>query len=359
MGVRAPFLRLLIPAAVLAGGCARPVATRPPEPPTVLVTRPVAESAAGVQTYTGTVRPRYETDTGFRVGGKLVTRNVEVGDRVTAGQVLAVLDPTDFDLAVKAAENDRNAAEATARNAAKEEERARRNRASGVISGSEYDTRRASLDTATEQLRKAERSLELARNRLSYCTLRAEVEGVVTGLAAEAGQVVAEGQWVVRVARRGEREAVVGVPEHRLTDLKSAVARVSLWSQNGTDYPAKLREVTPTADPVTRTYQVRFSLTEDCPAELGMTVTVHLHPYTPAAAVSVPLSAVTKAGEQPGVWVVDSKTGKLTLTPVRVREYRHDRAVLSGGLGGNEWVVRAGIHKLDPALTVRVREGQR
>jgi RND family efflux transporter MFP subunit len=325
----------------------------------VLVTRPVVESSAGVQTYTGTVRPRYETDVGFRVGGKLITRKVEIGDRVSAGQVLAVLDPTDFDLAVKAAENDRNAAVATARNAELEEERARQAWANRVISASEYDLRKANLDTATEQLRKTERSLELARNRLSYATLRAEAEGVVTALGAEAGQVVAEGQWVVRVARSGEREAVVGVPEHKHVDLKSATAKVSLWSHNGTDYPATLREIAPSADPVTRTYQVRFSLPADCPAELGMTVTVHLHPYTSTPAVSVPLSAVTKTGEQPGVWIVDPKTGKLTLTPVQVKEYRHDRAVLSGGLRGNELVVRAGVQKLDPAITVRVQESQR
>ncbi|HJZ53711.1 MAG TPA: efflux RND transporter periplasmic adaptor subunit, partial [Gemmataceae bacterium] len=287
MGVRATLLRLLIPFAVLVTGCAQPAAPRPPEPPTVLVTRPVVESSAGEQTYTGTVRPRYETDAGFRVGGKLVARKVEVGDRVSAGQVLAALDPTDFELAVKAAENDRNAAEATAQNATLEEERGRRARASGVLSASEYDARKVNLDTATEQLRKAERSLEMARNRLSYCTLRAEADGVITGLGAEAGQVVAEGQWVVRIARRGEREAVVGVPEHKLADLKSAAAKVSLWSQTGADYPATLREIAPSADPVTRTYQVRLSLPESCPAELGMTVTVHLTPYTPAA-VSVP-----------------------------------------------------------------------
>ena len=356
MGVRATLLRSLIPAAVLAAGCARPDATRHSEPPTVLVTRPVSESAPCLQTYTGSVRPRYETNVAFRVVGKLIARKVEVGDRVTAGQVLSVLDPTDFELAVKAAENDRNAAEATARNAELEEERSRRARVSGVISASEYDARKANLDTATEQLQKAGRSLEMARNRLSYTTLRAEAEGVVTAIAAEAGQVVAEGQWVVRVARNGQREAVVGVPEHRLADLKSAHAKVSLWSQNGTDYPATLREIAPTADPVTRTYQARFSLSEDCPAELGMTVTVHLRPHTSAAAVSVPLSAVMKTGEQPGVWVVEPKTGKLTLTPVQVKEYRHDRAVLSSGLAGNEFVVRAGVHKLDSALTVRVRE---
>jgi len=358
MGVRATLLRLLIPSAILAAGCAKPALVRPPAPPTVFVTRPVVESAAGVQTYTGTVRPRYETDTGFRVGGKLIARKVEVGERVSSGQVMAALDPTDFDLAVKAAENDRNAAMATARNAESEEERARRARASGVISPSEYDARKANLDTATEQLRKAERSLEMARNRLSYSTLRAEGEGVITAVAAETGQVVAEGQWVVRVARNGQREAVVGVPEHRLADLKSARAQVSLWSKNGTDYPATLREVTPTADPATRTYQVRFSLPENCPAELGMTVTVSLHPYTSAAAVSVPLTAVTRSGDQSGVWVVEPKTGRVTLTPVEVKEYRHDRAVLSGGLGEQELVVRAGTHKLDPAIAVRIRESQ-
>jgi multidrug efflux system membrane fusion protein len=356
MSTHGAILRLLIPFTAVLAGCRPQVATRSPEPPTVVVTKPAVEAAARTQTYTGTVRPRYETDHGFRVGGKLVARKVEVGDHVTVGQVLAALDETDLAISVRAAENDVKAATALALDARQELDRTRQLRATNATSASECDLRTANYDSANEQLRKAERMLELAKNRLGYCTLRADADGLVTGVSAEVGQVVAEGQPVVKIARQGHREAVVAVPEHKLADVKAMHAQVSLWAKPADSVPTTLRELTPSADPSTRTYQAKFPLPDDYLAELGMTVTVQLCPSPGAVKLAVPLSAVAQRSNQPGVWVVEPKSRKLSFTAVTVAEYRQDLAVLSSGLTGNEWVVRAGVQKLDAGLAVRVRE---
>jgi len=177
---------------------------------------------------------------------------------------------------------------------------------------------------------------------------------VITALPAEAGQVVAEGQVVARLARDGEREAVVSLPENQAVAARSARATVTLWAAPGESYSAVLRELSPTADPVTRTYQARFTVRNPGPkVVLGMTATVHLAPAGAAPGYILPLSSVLRTGDRPAVWVVDRRTGALTLTPVEVREYRHETVVLSGGVKPGQLVVTAGVQKLDAGLTVR------
>jgi RND family efflux transporter MFP subunit len=188
--------------------------------------------------------------------------------------------------------------------------------------------------------------------------LSADADGVITALPAEAGQVVAEGQVVARLARDGEREAVISLPENQAIAAKAARATVTLWSVPGESFPAVLRELSPLADPVTRTYQARFTIQNPGPKlVLGMTATVHLTPSSAATGYSLPLSSLLRTGAQPAVWVVDRATGKLTLVPVEVREYRHETVVLSGGVKPGQLVVTAGVQKLDAGLTVRPWEG--
>lgn len=178
-------------------------------------------------------------------------------------------------------------------------------------------------------------------------------------VTVEAGQVVAAGQRVVRVARAGHREAVVSIPEHRLDEAKSGTATVGLWS-SGPDrrFPVKLRELSPAADPTTRTYQARFTIADDVPGvELGMTATVHLSTESGSPTFVLPASALVRQGLQGSVWVV-GESGKLVLVLVTVERYGQDEVVISEGLRGGEWVVRAGVNRLHAGLVVRPVEGK-
>jgi len=347
-------------AVAYSAGGSQPQPATPPaashSPRAVRVQEVTADTTAGEQTYTGIVRARYETDLAFRIGAKIVSRHVEVGQRVAAGAVLFRLDPTDYRLAVKAAEADLTAAEAEVVQATAED--ARLVRLPGAVSTSELEKARSARDVAVGRRDRAKEALTLARNRLSYCELTADAHGVVTALTAEAGQVVAEGQVVARLARDGEREAMVSLPENQAVAAQAARATVTLWAAPGESYPDVLRELSPMADPVTRTYQARFTIRNAGPTVvLGMTATVHLLPANPTPGYGLPLSSLLRTGDRPAVWVVDRRTGSLALTPVEVREYRHETVVLSGGVKPGQLVVTAGVQKLDAGLTVRPWEG--
>ncbi|HVJ81442.1 MAG TPA: efflux RND transporter periplasmic adaptor subunit [Planctomycetia bacterium] len=327
-------------------------------PRAVRVQEVAAAAATGEQSYTGIVRARYETDLAFRVGAKIASRHVEVGQRVAAGAVLFRLDPTDYRLAVKAAEADLTATEAEVVQSSAEDARMARLQDVRAVSFSERDRARSVRDVALGRRDRAKEALTLARNRLSYCDLTADADGVITALPAEAGQVVAEGQVVARLARDGEREAVVSLPENQAVAARSARAAVSLWAAPGEIYPAVLRELSPTADPVTRTYQARFTVRNPGPkVVLGMTATVHLAPTDAARGYVLPLTALLRAGDRPAVWIVDRRSGAITLTPVEVREYRQETVVLSGGVKPGQLAVTAGVQKLDASMAVRPWDG--
>ncbi|HYH66604.1 MAG TPA: efflux RND transporter periplasmic adaptor subunit [Urbifossiella sp.] len=358
MGVRVPLLSLLalVP---LAAGCQKAPAAKLDEPHPVAVLVVAPTEAAATHSFTGVVRARYEADIGFRVSGKVTARSVEVGQRVAAGQTIATLDPSDYELAAKSAAAELGVAEADARNAAAELARAETAIAAGAASRSDLDARRAAADASRDRVTKATRDLELAHNRLAYCTLAADADGLVTAVPVEAGQVVSAGQTVARVARAGHREAVVSIPEHRLDLAKTGTAQVSLWSAaTAAKYPVKLRELSPVADAATRTYQARFAVAADVPGvELGMTATVHLSAGSGGPTFLLPASALVRQGSQGSVWVVGDG-GKLALTPVTVARYGQDEVAISGGLRGGEKVVRAGVNRLHAGLVVRTVEGK-
>lgn len=352
MGVRVPLLTLL--AVVPLAGCQKAPAAKPEEPHPVAVLTVAPTAAAATHSFTGVVRARYEADLGFRVAGKVTARSVEVGQRVAAGQTIATLDPSDYELAAKSAAAELGVAEADARNAAAELARAEAATAAGAASRSDLDARRTAADASRDRVTKAARDLELARNRLAYCTLTADADGLVTAVPVEAGQVVSAGQTVARVARAGHREAVVSIPEHRLDLAKTGAAVLSLWSAgSAAKYPVTLRELSPVADPATRTYQARFTIADTVPGlELGMTATVHLSAGAGGPTFLLPASALVRQGPQGSVWVV-GEGGKLALTPVTVARYGQDEVAISGGLRGGEQVVRAGVNRLHAGLVVR------
>lgn len=337
------------------------MSSRPSAPAATDQVRPVrvhrvATTAPAVRTYTGVVKPRCETDLGFRVAGKVVARAVEVGDRVSAGQVIARLDPADYRLSVQVAEADLAAARAEARNAAKEEERHHQMSAAAAVSRGEQDRVTDGRAAADARVTRAERSLALANNRLGYTELAADADGVVTALPVEVGQVVAEGTPVARVARAGELEAVVNLPENRAGDARST-ARAAVWGQPGGGYAVKLRELSPAADPTTRTYQARFAIPNPGPdVTIGRTVTIHLDPAPARPTVTVPLTAVRQHDGRPAVWRVDGD--RLVSVPVVVVGYRDDAAVIAEGVRPGDVVVAAGVQKLDAGLRVRPWEGK-
>lgn len=339
-------------------GQAKERAAANPEWTVVRAQAVTADGARQEQTYTGIVRARYETDLAFRVGAKIASRHVEVGQRVQAGTLLFRLDPTDFQLAVKAAEADVIAAEAEVLQTSAEDERTNQLHRSGTVSRSDLDKTRSARDVAISRRDRSRETLSLARNRLSYTELLADADGVITALPAESGQVVAEGQVVARLARDGEREATVSIPEHQAIAVQTALASVTLWSAPGHAYPATLRELSPIADPATRTYQARFSIQQsDNKVVLGMTATVHLSAADARPKYVLPLSSLIRNGSQPAVWLMDRATGRLTLATVTVSEYRQESVLIADGVKPGQWVVTAGVQKLDAGMRVRVWEG--
>jgi RND family efflux transporter MFP subunit len=320
----------------------------------VLVSTVHYEAESPSRSFVGTIRPRIEADMGFRVPGKVAKRLVEVGQTVDLGQPLATLDEVDLKLQAEQADAELHAATGVLAQAAAAETRAKDLRAKGWATDAQLDQAKATADEARARLNRAERSVELTNNSLSYATLVADTRGVVTATLIEPGQVVASGQTAIRVARFGEKEAVVAIPETLLGRAKDGVASVSLWSEPNKKYAAKLREIAPAADPATRTYLAKFSLPDAGEnVSLGMTATLTLSDPETTRVARLPLSALFNEGGDPSFYVVDDK-GDVALKPVKVKSYESNDVVISGGVDDGAKVVALGVQKLDPAQKVRV-----
>jgi RND family efflux transporter MFP subunit len=220
--------------ALLLAGCQAETAPAPKAERPVQVQRVQYDSEAATREFVGIVRARHETDLGFRVGGKIVARLVNVGDRVRAGDVIARLDPQDLTLQVESAEAELTAATSSLAQAAADLQRYTTLKARGYAAIADFDRKQAANDEAEGRLARAKRALELARNQLTYAELRADVDAVVTATPAEPGQVVSVGQPVARLAHRGEKEAIVALPEAWLAEAREAKATVRLWSDRST-----------------------------------------------------------------------------------------------------------------------------
>ncbi len=321
----------------------------------VLVTSVHYKAQVSDRSFVGTIRPRIESDLGFRVAGKVSKRLVEVGALVDAGQPLAVLDEVDLNLQAEQAQAELNAATGVLAQAGAAETRAKELRQKGWSTDAQLDQAKAAADEARARLNRAQRSVELTKNSLSYATLVAEAPGVVTATLIEPGQVVTAGQAAIRVARLAEKEVVVAVPETLLTRARSDEAQVSIWSEPHKRYVAKLRELAPSADPATRTYLAKFSVPDaGNEVQLGMTATLILSDPANERVARLPLSALFDQGDGPSLYVADSKTGAVTLERVVVKAYERDDVLISGGVAEGANVVALGVQKLNPAEKVRV-----
>lgn len=341
-------------AVIALTGCNEKVAEKVVPGRPVLVATVHYESESPERSFVGTIKPRIETDMGFRVPGKVAKRLVEVGQTVDIGQPLATLDEVDLKLQAEQAEAEFRAATGVLAQAAASEQRAKDLRAKGWTTDAQMDTSRAAADEARARLNRAERSVELTKNSLSYATLLADTRGVVTATLIDAGQVVSSGQTAIRVARFAEKEAVVAIPETLVGRAKTGVASVSLWSDADKKYTAKLREIAPAADPATRTYLAKFSLPgAGDSVSLGMTATLTLSDAATERVAKLPLSALYSQGGDPSLYIVDDK-GEITLKPVTVKSYESNNVIISGGVNEGEKVVALGVQKLDPAQKVRI-----
>lgn len=344
---------LALGSALLLAGCYADATPTPPKQRAVHVEPVRVESLGEHHAYTGVVRARFETPMAFRVAGKLATRDVDVGAAVKKGQVLATLDATDYNHALAAATSEVKAAEAEVVRARGDEERSKYLFERGHVAQAQVERFAATFRTASERLAAAESQRAIAANRVAYTTLVADADGIVTEVSAERGQVVAEGRPLFSIARMGEKEAVVAIPENRVGDLAQMQARVSFWSQPGKSYATELRELSPQADPATRTYVARFRLLEQPGrVDLGMTATIDLSKPAAEARIRVPVSAIWYRGDAAQVWRAHAN-GKLDAVPVMVRELGQETALVSGALADGDTIVTLGVHRLDESMQVR------
>jgi RND family efflux transporter MFP subunit len=306
--------------------------------------------------YFGSVQARYEVDQAFRVGGKVVSRKVDIGQKVCQGDVIAVLDNTDYKLAVEAAQQQLAAAEAQAQQAQSDRRRLDALKIDGSVSPSDDEKARSNAQTTRATAEAEARKLELARNRLEYTTLRASQDGVVTSVKFEVGQVVAEGQPIVSIAKDGEPEIVVNVPEDRLSAFKASRYKAALTSAPDQSFDVVLRELSPQAASTTRTFRARLRPATPRPLPLGASATLVVErPVGDTPAAVIPASAITQNNGQPAVWIVrragSEAVGTVNLINVAVQGYRNDQVLVSGPPTG-ELVVTAGVQKMAPGLRV-------
>jgi RND family efflux transporter MFP subunit len=345
---------LLIALAAALAGCGGK------KEPEVLV-RPVRSeivaggASADSATYTAEIRSRYETDLSFQVSGKVVNRAVDVGATVKKGQLLAQLDQTDQQLGVDAARGAVPAAQSDLDRSRSEAARFRDLLERGLTTRAQYEAQQTQVRSAEAKLSAATADFRLAQQRLGYTTLRAGEDGVVTRVSVEAGTVVAAGQRAFSIARPSELEAVFDVPDGRIGEVVAGSAvLINPLSGDSAAWAGSVREISPSADPVTRTYQVRTSIVKPPPTlRLGMTVSVTLPRVGGVPNISLPSMAIFQKDGKPAVWIV-SADSTVELRPVVVERYDTDRVYVADGIRTGERVVTAGVHRLAPGEKVKL-----
>lgn len=340
--------------ALLLAACGKPAPVVEPVRAVKLLTVGEGRLASGHE-YAGEVRARVESRLGFRVAGKIVRRAVEPGQRVAAGALLAQLDARDYQLAADAGRAQVQAATTQRDLAAADLKRFEALREQGFISGAEIERRGAQLQAAQATLDQARAQLANQGNQAAYTHLVADAAGVVTGVEAEVGQVVAAGTPVVRIAQDGPRDAVFAVPEDRVAAMPIGLPmEVRRWA-GGQALSGSVREVAASADPVTRTYAVKVALAGEAPP-LG--ATVYVAPRAGGAqgvpVIKLPTSALRQEGAGSAVWVYDAASGTVRSQPVQVATADGNDAVIAAGLVPGMQVVTSGVHVLTPGQKVTV-----
>lgn len=333
-------------------GCDKTAETQTqPRPALVVQANSKTEFAMGLS---GEVKPRYESAQGFRINGKIMERLVEVGATVTKGQVLARLDKADTNLAAQASQANVQAANADYELAKVELNRQRELFDRKTTPRSSLDTAEARFNAAKARLQQARAQASASGNQTRYASLTADIDGVVTDIKAEPGQVVEAGQVIARIADPSQLEVAIAVPESRMAGIVPGVpVRVRLWASREKLFQGAVREVSPSADSLTRTFQVRVAITDpDEQVRIGMTAGVLFVMARDKALMLLPLPAVSQFNNATVVWVVD-KNNQVQPMPVQVDQFREDGVLISEGLQGDEQIVAVGVQALTPGQTVR------
>jgi multidrug efflux system membrane fusion protein len=350
-------LSLLLPLmfSALLTACSKPA----PPPADVRPVRAItlaAVAAGSSAEFSGDVRPRFESRLGFRVGGKISARKVDVGTLVHRGTLLMQLDPQDLRLGQAQAQASLRAAETSFELAQAELKRYQGLRAQNFVSQAVLDEKVAAARSSQATVESSRAALREQSNQAGYASLVSDTDGVVTAIDAEVGQVVAAGTPVVRVARTDEKEVVIGVPEDQVGALRKVSAiRVKLWADPNASIDGRIREVSPMADPATRTYTVKVAVPAREDVRLGMTAVVqlvHRADGADAARLRVPTSALHQDKGVASVWVVEN--GAVRLVPVQVGGVAGNDVVLAGGVQAGQVVVTAGVNLLKNGQKVRI-----
>lgn len=348
---------LLAAAALVLTGCGKKVEPVEEVRPVRLMQLSPAQGRTDFE-FSGEVRPRIESRLGFRVGGKIAARLVDVGASVRKGQPLARLDPTDLALAETGARAQFDAAKTDRDLAAADLKRYKELAARNFISAAELQRRQATFDSADARLGQAQANLRNQSNQTGYAVLTADADGVVTAIDTEVGQVVTPGQPVIRVAQTAEKEVAIGLPEDQV-DMLHGISEVSIhtWSDPDRALPGRVREISAAADPVTRTYPTRVSIPNP-PADLriGMTAVVSFTRTGQAAAIRVPLTALLQDRGSNQVWIYQpGANGAGTVKPVSVTlgEAQGNLIEVRQGLAPGQTIVTAGVHLLKPGQKVK------
>jgi RND family efflux transporter MFP subunit len=300
------------------------------------------------------VEARVQSDLGFRVGGKILERSVNMGQRVQKGQVLMRLDSVDLKLSLAAQQANVEAARAKYTQTKADEARFGTLVKSGAVSRQEYDQARAALDSAKAQLDAAEAQAKVSGNSSEYAVLLADAHGVIVRTLSEPGQVVAAGQTVIQLAHDGPREALIDLPEGVRPDL-GTTASARLYGRDQM-YQARLRELSDAADPASRTFAARYVLEgEAASAPLGSTITIGLltKQTSGSQSVQLPVGAIHDRGHGPGVWIVDDKS-EVKFRFVTIASIGKEEVVVSGGVQAGEKVVALGAHLLHESQVVNL-----
>ncbi len=353
----------IVLASALLAACSKPE----PAPAPVRAVKVITVGEVGLQSafeYSGEVRARVEQRLGFRVAGKVIQRQAEVGQRVKAGQILAQLDPQDYRLAADAA---RAAVAAAATNrdlAAADFKRFQSLKDQNFISGAELERREAALKAAEAQVNQAQAQLANTGNQVGYANLVATAAGVVVAVEAEVGQVVSAGTPVVRVAQDGPRDVVFSVPEGQLALIAVGTqAKAKRWDATSADVQGAVRELAASADPLTRTFQAKLSIAAAENLPLGATVYVYpeFKEAQGATAIKLPTSSLMQSAQGSSqVMLLD--TASMTVKPVNVTVATADgnEAVIASGVKPGDVVVAVGAHVLSPGqkVTIFKQKGQ-
>jgi len=347
---------VLAPAlAFIMAGCNQEAKTEPPQPRPVRTVTVEKGLVGDSVTLTGDIRAENEVNLAFRIGGRIIDRKGEVGDKVEPDQVLAKLDPQDELNTLRSAQAALTAARAQEVEAQGNFDRQNHLMERGFTTRAIFDAATQGLQTAQARVDDATAQLDIAQDRVGFTELKANVEGTITARTAESGQVVQAGQPIFTVARQDGRDAVFDVPANVLRAAPNdATITIALADDPKVTAKARVRTVSPQADPVTRTFQVRLSLIDHPEAmRLGATVTGRLQ-LEGGKGISIPASALTSIGQKPAVWIVDPDKLTVSLRNVEVQRFDPATAMISDGLEPGDVVVTAGVQALHPGQKVRL-----